>query len=199
MAIELAPLPFDYEALAPHMSADTLRFHHDKHHATYVNNLNNLVADSELADATLEDIIKQVHGDTAKAGVFNNAAQVWNHDFFWNSLKPGGGGAPSGDLAGMIDASFGSYDGFRAAFLEKATKQFGSGWAWLVLEGDKLAVTSTGNADTPVAHGQTALLTCDVWEHAYYLDYQNRRPDYVNTFLDSLANWDHAAAQLSAA
>ena len=199
MAIELAPLPFDYEALAPYMSAETLRFHHDKHHATYVNNLNNLVAGTDLADASLEEIVKKAHGDPAMAGVFNNAAQVWNHDFFWNSLKAGGGGAPSGDLAGMIDASFGSYDGFKAAFQEKATKQFGSGWAWLVADNGSLAVTSTANADTPVAHGQTALLTCDVWEHAYYLDYQNRRPDYVTTFLDSLANWDHAAAQMSAA
>jgi len=140
-----------------------------------------------------------VAGDAAKAGIFNNAAQVWNHTFYWHSMKPNGGGKPSGDLAAKIDADLGGYDKFVEQFKAAATTQFGSGWAWLVLDGGKLKVTKTANADTPVAHGQTALLTIDVWEHAYYLDFQNRRPDYIGTFLESLANWDFAAANLAAA
>lgn len=199
MAFEHPSLPYAGNALEPHISANTLDFHHGKHHATYVTNLNNLTKDSDLADKSLEEVINAVAGDAAKAGIFNNAAQVWNHTFYWNSMKPNGGGKPSGDLAAKIDADLGGYDKFVEQFTAAATTQFGSGWAWLVLDGGKLKVTKTANADTPVAHGQTALLTIDVWEHAYYLDFQNRRPVYIGTFLESLANWDFAAANLAAA
>jgi len=199
MAFEHPSLPYAGNALEPHISANTLDFHHGKHHATYVTNLNNLTKDSDLADKSLEEVINAVAGDAAKAGIFNNAAQVWNHTFYWNSMKPNGGGKPSGDLAAKIDADLGGYDKFVEEFTAAATTQFGSGWAWLVLDGGKLKVTKTANADTPVAHGQTALLTIDVWEHAYYLDFQNRRPVYIGTFLESLANWDFAAANLAAA
>ncbi len=199
MAFELPALPYDKSALEPHISANTLDFHHGKHHNAYVTNLNNLVKDTDLASKSLEDIIKAAAGDPAKAGVFNNAAQIWNHTFFWNSMKPGGGGAPSGDLAARIDADFGSLDAFKEEFKNAAVTQFGSGWAWLVVEGGKLAVVKTPNAETPITGSATPLITCDVWEHAYYLDYQNRRPDFVQTFLDSLVNWDFAARNLAAA
>ena len=192
----LPRLPWADTALEPHISARTIGFHYGKHHQAYVDNLNKLTAGTPLASLPLEEIIKQTAGKADKAGVFNNAAQVWNHTFFWSSMKPNGGGAPSGKLADMIIASFGSFDAFKAAFTEAAMTQFGSGWAWLVLEGGKLKVIKTPNADNPLAHGQKALLTCDVWEHAYYLDYQNRRKDFVAVFLDKLANWDFAAAQL---
>jgi Fe-Mn family superoxide dismutase len=196
MAFQLPDLPYDQAALEPHISANTLSFHYGKHHQTYVTNLNNLVKDTPLADKSLEDIIRATAGDAAKAGVFNNAAQVYNHTFYWNSMKPNGGGKPSGDLAAKIDASFGGYDQFAEAFAQAATTQFGSGWAWLVAEGDALKVVKTGNAETPLSGSATPLLTIDVWEHAYYLDYQNRRPDYIKTFLESLVNWDFAAANL---
>ncbi|MEQ8697078.1 MAG: superoxide dismutase [Bauldia litoralis] len=199
MAFELPDLPYAHNALDPHISERTLEFHHDKHHATYVKNLNGLVENTPLANESLEGVIKAVAGDASKAGVFNNAAQVWNHTFYWHSMKPGGGGTPSGDLAAKIDADFGGFDKFAEEFKTAGATQFGSGWAWLVLDGGKLKVTKTANADLPLAHGQTALLTVDVWEHAYYLDYQNRRPDYLSTFLDSLANWDFAAENLSKA
>ncbi len=196
MAFELPPLPFAQDALEPHISANTLSFHHGKHHNAYVTNLNNLTQDSPLAGKSLEEIIKATAGDAAQAGVFNNAAQVWNHTFYWNSMKPGGGGAPSGDLAGRIDDAFGGLDKFKAEFKAAAIGQFGSGWAWLVVDGGNLEIVKTANADTPIAHGQTPLITCDVWEHAYYLDFQNRRPDYLQAFLDNLVNWDFAAANL---
>lgn len=199
MAFELPDLPYAHNALDPHISERTLEFHHDKHHATYVKNLNGLVEDTPLANENLEGVIKAVAGDASKAGVFNNAAQVWNHTFYWHSMKPGGGGTPSGELASKIDADLGGFDKFAEAFKTAGATQFGSGWAWLVLDGGKLQVTKTANADLPLAHGQTALLTVDVWEHAYYLDYQNRRPDYLSTFLDSLVNWDFAAENLSKA
>lgn len=192
----LPVLPWSDNALEPHISARTIGFHYGKHHQAYVDNLNKLVAGTPLADQPLEEIIKQTAGKADKAGVFNNAAQVWNHTFFWNSLKPNGGGVPKGKLAGAITEAFGSFDAFKAAFTDAAMTQFGSGWAWLVAEGGKLKVVKTPNADTPLAHGQKALLTCDVWEHAYYLDYQNRRKDFVTVFLDKLANWDFAEAQL---
>jgi Fe-Mn family superoxide dismutase len=192
----LPPLPWPDNALEPHISARTIGFHYGKHHQAYVDNLNKLTAGTPLAGLVIEEIIQQTAGKPDKAGIFNNAAQVWNHTFFWNSMKPNGGGAPTGKLAGMINQAFGSFDAFKAAFTEAAMTQFGSGWAWLVLEGGKLKVVKTANADTPLAHGQKALLTCDVWEHAYYLDYQNRRKDFVAAFLDKLANWDFAAAQL---
>lgn len=199
MAFELPPLPYADTALEPHMTAKTFSFHHAKHHQAYVTNLNNLVKDTPLADASLEEVIKASAGDAAKAGIFNNAAQVWNHTFFWNSMKPNGGGKPTGAIAAKIDADLGGYDKFVEQFKAAGATQFGSGWAWLVVEGGKLKVTKTGNADTPMVHGQTALLTIDVWEHAYYLDYQNRRPDFIAAFLDHLVNWDFANANLAKA
>jgi len=198
MSFELPPLPYAKDALQPHISERTLEFHYGKHHQAYVTNLNNLVAGTELADATLEDVIRAAAGKPDKAGIFNNAAQVWNHTFYWHSIAPGGGGAPKGDIADLIKDSFGGHDAFAEAFKTAAATQFGSGWAWLILDGGKLKVTKTGNADTPLAHGEKALLTIDVWEHAYYLDYQNRRPDYIATFLASLVNWDFANRNLKA-
>jgi Fe-Mn family superoxide dismutase len=164
-----------------------------------VTNLNNLVAGTDLEDKSLEDTITAVAGDGGKAGVFNNAAQVWNHSFYWQCMKPGGGGLPTGALADKINADFGSYEAFVEQFKTAGATQFGSGWAWLVLDGGTLKVTKTANADLPLAHGQKALLTMDVWEHAYYLDYQNRRPDYMTTYLEKLVNWDFVAANLAAA
>ena len=199
MAFELPALPYAKNALEPYITANTLEFHYGKHHNAYVVNLNNLTKETSLASASLDDIVRQTAGDAAKAGVFNNAAQVWNHTFYWNGMKAGGGGSPTGPLAEKIEESFGRFAAFREQFKNAAVTQFGSGWAWLVVEGGKLKVAKTGNADTPIAHGQTPLLTCDVWEHAYYLDYQNRRPDYVDTFLDHLVNWDFAARNLDAA
>lgn len=196
MAVTLPALPYAIDALAPHISKETLEFHHGKHHNAYVTNLNNLIKDTDLDKADLETIIKAVAGDATKAGHFNNAAQVWNHTFYWNSMKPNGGGKPTGDLLKKIEADFGSYDEFAAQFKTAATTQFGSGWAWLVLENGKLKVTKTSNADLPMVHGQKAILTIDVWEHAYYVDFRNRRPDYISTFLEHLANWDFAAANL---
>jgi len=189
----LPPLPYKEDALAPAISANTLGFHYGKHHKTYVDNLNGLLKDTpDLAGLSLEDLIKKTASDTAKAGHFNNAAQVWNHTFYWNSMRPKGGGAPTGKMLELVNASFGDYGKFKEAFLTAAKTQFGSGWVWLVLDGSKLVVDKTGNADTPMARGKKCLLTCDVWEHAYYLDYQNKRPDYVTAFLDSLLNWEFA-------
>ncbi|MCW5698828.1 MAG: superoxide dismutase [Rhodospirillales bacterium] len=199
MAFELPPLPYDKSALEPYVSSKTLDFHHGKHHNTYVVNLNNLTKDTALASLSLEDVIKAVAGDAGKVGVFNNAAQVWNHTFYWHCMKAGGGGAPSGDVASAIDSAFGSYDKFAEEFKNACVTQFGSGWGWLVAENGGLKIVKTPNADTPLANGQTALLTCDVWEHAYYLDYQNRRPDYVQAFLDNLVNWDFVAENLASA
>jgi Fe-Mn family superoxide dismutase len=197
MAIELPPLPYDKSALEPTMSAETLEFHHGKHHNAYVVNLNNLIKGTDLENKSLVDIIKAVAGDSSKAGVFNNSAQVWNHTFFWNCMKPNGGGKPTGAIAAKIDSDLGGYDKFVELFKQAATTQFGSGWAWLVLNKDgKLEVTKTPNADLPMAHGQKALLTCDVWEHAYYIDYRNRRPDFVQAFLDKLVNWDFVNSNL---
>lgn len=194
MSYELPALPFDYTALAPYITKETLEFHHDKHHAAYVNNYNNAVKDTDLDGQPIEAVIKAIAGDASKAGLFNNAAQAWNHSFYWNSIKPNGGGAPTGALADKIAADFGSFENFVTEFKQAAATQFGSGWAWLVLDNGTLKITKTGNADTPIAHGQTPLLTIDVWEHAYYLDYQNRRPDYISTFVEKLANWDFASA-----
>lgn len=199
MAFELPALPYDYNALEPFMSAKTFEFHHDKHHAGYVTNLNNLVKDTELADKSLEDVIRATFKDPAKVGVFNNAAQVWNHTFYWNGMKANGGGAPTGAIADKINASFGSFDKFKEEFKNAGVTQFGSGWAWLILEGDTLKVTKTPNAENPIAHNQKPLLTMDVWEHAYYLDYQNRRPDFAQAFIDHMINWDFVNQQLAAA
>ncbi|MEK7844854.1 MAG: superoxide dismutase, partial [Pseudomonadota bacterium] len=192
----LAPLPYADNALEPVISANTLSFHYGKHHKTYVDNLNNLVANSDLAGQSLEQIIQATAGQADKAAIFNNAAQVWNHMFYWHSLKPNGGGEPSFALKQKIEASFGSLDACKKEFATAAMTQFGSGWAWLILDGDKIAVAKTGNADSPLTKHMRPLLTIDVWEHAYYLDYQNRRADYVNTILDKLINWDFAAANL---
>lgn len=199
MAHQLPELPYSLDALEPHISRNTLEFHYGKHHAGYVTNLNNLVAGTDLEDQSLEATILAVAGDAGKAGIFNNAAQVWNHSFYWQGIKPNGGGKPSGALAARIDADFGSFDAFKEQFKAAGATQFGSGWAWLVLHNGVLKITKTANADLPLAHGQKALLTMDVWEHAYYLDYQNRRPDYMTTFLDKLVNWDFVAANLAAA
>jgi Fe-Mn family superoxide dismutase len=193
MAFSLPPLPYDKTALAPHISAETLEFHHGKHHQAYVTNLNKLLEGKPEASKSLEEIIMA----SGEGGVFNNAAQVWNHTFYWSSMKPNGGGQPTGDLADAIKRDFGSFDAFAAKFSEAGATQFGSGWAWLVLNKDKkLEVTKTPNADLPMKHGQKALLTMDVWEHAYYIDYRNARPKYIETFLKSLANWDFALENL---
>ncbi|MCP9839405.1 superoxide dismutase [Synechococcus sp. J7-Johnson] len=199
MAHTLPALPYDINALEPHISQNTLEFHHGKHHAAYVTNLNKLIEGTDLDGQSLEEVITSVAGDPSKAGVFNNAAQVWNHSFYWQCMKPGGGGQPSGALADKINADFGSFEAFVEQFKTAGATQFGSGWAWLILDGDTLKITKTANADLPLAHGQKALLTMDVWEHAYYLDYQNRRPDYMTTFLEKLVNWDFVAANLAAA
>ena len=188
MAIELPPLPYAKDALAPHISANTLDFHYGKHHQAYVTNTNKLIDGTANADKSLEDIIMAADG-----GLFNNSAQVWNHTFYWNSMKSGGGGDPSGAVLDAINRDFGSVADFKQKFKEAAVTQFGSGWAWLVQDGGKLAIMKTANADLPMKHGKKALLTCDVWEHAYYLDHQNARPSYVQAFLDRLLNWDFVA------
>ncbi len=190
MSFTLPKLPYDKTALEPHISRDTLNFHHEKHHQTYVTKLNELIEGTNLEKLELEDIIKETADNKDFTGVFNNAAQVWNHTFYWHCMSPDGGGKPSGSIDEAIDKAFGSYDEFKEAFKQAALTQFGSGWAWLVTDDNGLRIMKTGNADTPVAHGVRPLLTCDVWEHAYYLDYQNRRPDYVDTFLNHLINWD---------
>jgi len=199
MAFELPPLPYPKNALEPHTSAQTLDFHHGRHHQAYVTNLNNLVKDTPMESQSLEQIIAATAKDAAKAGIFNNAAQVWNHTFFWNCMKPNGGGAPSGNLAKAIDRDLGGLAKFKDDFKAAAVGQFGSGWAWLVADKNELKIAKTGNAMNPLATGQKALLTCDVWEHAYYLDFQNRRPDFVQAFLDHLVNWDFAAQNLAKA
>ncbi|MDP2855373.1 MAG: superoxide dismutase [Smithellaceae bacterium] len=196
MAINLSELPYAKDALAPYISANTLEFHYGKHHKTYVDNLNKLIAGTDLEGKTLEEIIINAAKDPAKAGTFNNAAQVWNHSFYWKCLKPQGGGAPTGAVAAKINAAFGSYDKFVEELKNAGATQFGSGWAWLVLDGNDLKITKTPNADTPLAHGRKALLTIDVWEHAYYLDYQNRRPDYLTAVIQNLINWDFVNANL---
>jgi Fe-Mn family superoxide dismutase len=196
MAITLPELPYAKEALSPYISANTLEFHHGKHHKAYVDNLNKFIAGTDLEGKTLEDIIKITATDPAKAGIFNNGAQVWNHSFYWKCLKPQGGGAPTGAIAARINAAFGSYDKFVEELKNAGVTQFGSGWAWLVLDGNDLKITKTPNADTPLAHGHKALLTIDVWEHAYYLDYQNRRPDYLSAVIQNLINWDFVNANL---
>ncbi|MDP4191849.1 MAG: superoxide dismutase [Bacteroidota bacterium] len=190
MAITLPELPYSKDALEPHISAKTLEFHHDKHHNAYVVNTNKLIEGTELAHADLAEIIKATVGKSDKVGIFNNAAQVWNHTFYWNCMKKNGGGKPTGQIAERIIKDFGSYEKFVEEFKNAGATQFGSGWAWLVLQDGKLQIMKTSNADTPIAHGVVPLLTVDVWEHAYYLDYQNRRPDYLSIFVDNLVNWD---------
>lgn len=195
--IVLPLLPYADTALSPVISANTLGFHYGKHHRAYVDNLNKLIEGTEFAGLALEDIIKRTAGKADKAAIFNNAAQAWNHAFYWRCLKPAGGGEPSGVLKQKIDASFGSLDACKKELLTAATAQFGSGWAWLIQDGGKLKVVKTGNAEVPLTAGLKPLLTIDVWEHAYYLDYQNRRADYVGLVLEKLIDWDFAESNLS--
>ena len=201
MTFTLPDLPYAKDALEPYISAQTFDFHHGKHHNAYVTKLNDAVKDTDMAAMSLEDIILKTASDASKAGVFNNAAQIWNHTFYWHSMKPGGGGKPAAGskVEAAINDSFGSYDGFREAFATAGKTQFGSGWAWLVAKDGKLEVRKTPNAETPLTEaGVTPLLTMDVWEHAYYLDYQNRRPDFIATYLEKLVNWEFANANLAA-
>ncbi len=192
MAIELPALPYDRTALEPHISAETIDYHYSKHHQAYVTNLNNLIVGTEFETADLETIVRKAQG-----GLFNNAAQVWNHTFYWNCLSPKGGGAPQGKLADAINSTFGSFDAFKAEFTKTAIGTFGSGWAWLVQRADgSLALVSSSNAATPITGADKPLLTCDVWEHAYYVDYRNMRPKYVEAFWN-LVNWDFVAAQMA--
>ena len=193
----LPPLPFAENALEPVISANTLSFHYGKHHKAYVDNLNKLVAGTEYEAMSLEQIVQATAGKADKAGIFNNAAQVWNHTFYWNCLRGNAGGQPSGDLGQRIEAAFNGFDNFKKELANAAVTQFGSGWAWLVAEGKDLKIVKTPNAETPIMRGQRPLLTIDVWEHAYYLDYQNRRPDHVNAVIDRLLNWNFAAENLA--
>jgi len=193
MAFELPALPYAQDALAPHISAETLEYHYGKHHKTYVDNLNKLVDGTDNASKSLEEIIM-----SSEAGLFNNSAQVWNHTFFWNCLTPNGGGAPTGELADRINSSFGSYEDFKAQITDAGLTQFGSGWAWLVEDGSGLAIMKTPNADLPMKHSAKALFTIDVWEHAYYIDYRNARAKFIEVVLDNLVNWDFVAANLAA-
>jgi len=192
----LPPLPYAESALDPVISANTLGVHYGKHHKGYVDNLNKLIAGTELAGLSLEQLVRETAGKADSVAIFNNAAQIWNHTFYWRSLRAKGGGEPPDALRQRIESAFGNVDGCRKELATAATTQFGSGWAWLVLEGDKLKVVKTGNAGTPLTQGARPLLTVDVWEHAYYLDYQNRRVDYVNAVLDKLINWGFAADNL---
>lgn len=193
MAFELPALPFEKDALAPYISAETLEFHHGKHHQTYVTNLNNLVPGTEFEGLSLEEIVVKASG-----GIFNNAAQVWNHTFYWNCLAPNAGGEPTGELGDAINATFGSFAKFKEEFTKTAVTTFGSGWAWLVKNADgSLALVSTSNAGCPLTAGQTPILTCDVWEHAYYVDYRNARPAYLEAFW-ALVNWDFATKNFAA-
>jgi len=191
VSFELPKLPYAKDALAPHMSAETFDYHHGKHHQAYVNKLNALTEGTPNAGKSLEELIK-----TTEGGLFNQAAQVWNHTFFWNSMKPSGGGAPTGDLAAALTRDFGGVDKFKEAFTAAAAGRFGSGWAWLIKEGDKLVVTSTANAGNPLTDGNNPLLTLDVWEHAYYIDYRNARPKFIAAFFEHLVNWDFVAENL---
>lgn len=190
--IVLPQLPYAEDALAPVISAQTIGFHYGKHHKAYVDNLNKLLEGNDLAGASLETIIRESAGKPERVGMFNNAAQIWNHSFYWNCLSPKGGGQPSGPMAQRLEQAFGSWDGFKKEFAQAALTQFGSGWAWLVSEGGALKIVKTGNAELPITKGQKPLLTIDVWEHAYYLDYQNRRGDYANALIDKLLNWQFA-------
>jgi superoxide dismutase, Fe-Mn family len=195
----LPKLPYAEDALEPHISAATMALHHGKHHKTYVDTLNKLLAGDALAELSLAEVIQESHGFAARHTIFNNAAQSWNHDFFWKSMKPDGGGPPDGDLKILIEHDVGDAKAFTAAFNKVAKKHFGSGWVWLVVTDGVIGIVATHDADLPPIHGRTPLLCCDLWEHAYYLDYQNRRADFVTAFLDHLANWDFANANLAAA
>ncbi len=195
--LSLPALPWAESALDPVISAKTISFHYGKHHKTYVENANKLIVGTELADLPLDEIVRATAGKSDRVGIFNNVAQAWNHDFYWKSLKPNGGGEPPSALKAKMDAAFGGVDACKKELANAAVTQFGSGWAWLVLDGDKLKIVKTGNAETPLTQSVKPLLTIDVWEHAYYLDYQNKRVDYVNALIDKLANWGFAAENMA--
>ena len=196
MTFELPSLPYANDALAPYMSSETLDFHHGKHHQTYVTNLNNLVKDTDMNDSSLEDIVVKSSKDSSMAGIFNNAGQHWNHILFWQCMKPNGGGSMPSELESRITSDLGGIDQFKEAFIQAGTTQFGSGWAWLAIDNGKLVVTKSPNASNPLVDGMKPILGCDVWEHSYYIDYRNKRPDYLKAFLDSLVNWEFVASQL---
>jgi Fe-Mn family superoxide dismutase len=197
--VALPELPYKENALEPYISRKTIGFHHGKHHGAYVDRTLELIKGTPLAGLSLKDIVQKTSGFADKASTFNNAAQSWNHDFYWKSLAPGGGGKPEGEMARRLDAAFGSYENFKKELTSAAMSQFGSGWAWLVVEEDRLKVVNTSNAETPIIHGQVPLLTIDVWEHAYYLDYQNLRSDYVKNVIEHLINWKFAESNLPVA
>ena len=196
MTFELPSLPYANDALAPYMSSETLDFHHGKHHQTYVTNLNNLVKDTDMKDSALEEIVVKSSKDSSMAGIFNNAGQHWNHILFWQCMKPNGGGSMPSELESRITSDLGGIDQFKEAFIQAGTTQFGSGWAWLAIDNGKLVVTKSPNASNPLVDGMKPILGCDVWEHSYYIDYRNKRPDYLKAFLDSLVNWEFVASQL---
>ena len=196
MSFELPSLPYANDALAPYMSSETLDFHHGKHHQTYVTNLNNLLKDHELQSSSLEDIVVKTSKDASMAGIFNNAGQHWNHILFWQCMKPNGGGSIPSELEERLNSDFGSVEQFKEAFIQAGTTQFGSGWAWLAIDNGKLVVTKSPNASNPLVDGMKPILGCDVWEHSYYIDYRNKRPDYLKAFLDSLVNWEFVASLL---
>ena len=197
MAFTLPELPYSKDGLAPVVSAETIEYHYGKHHQAYVNNLNNLVPGTKYEKMSLEEVVKATHGQASEKKVFNNAAQVWNHTFYWNCMAPKAGGEPTGNIKAAIDKAFGNFGDFKKKFNEAAAAQFGSGWAWLVKGADgALAIETTANAETPFAAGKTCVLTCDVWEHAYYIDYRNARPKYLEAFWN-LVNWDFAASQMA--
>jgi superoxide dismutase, Fe-Mn family len=197
MPYELPDLPYLEDALEPYYSAQTIGFHYGKHHKTYVDNLNKLVGGTDLDGMSLEELVRKTVGVPQSTAVFNNAAQVWNHTFFWNCMKPNGGGAPESEVARRLSEAFGGMESFHSQFKAAAMARFGSGWAWLVDDDGALSIMTTLNAETPIMSGKKPLLTIDVWEHAYYLDYQNRRAEYVQQFLDNLVNWDFVAANMS--
>ncbi len=196
MTFELPSLPYANDALAPYMSSETLDYHHGKHHQTYVTNLNNLVKDTDMKDSSLEEIVVKSSKDSSMAGIFNNAGQHWNHILFWQCMKPNGGGSMPSELESRITSDLGGIDQFKEAFIQAGTTQFGSGWAWLAIDNGKLVVTKSPNASNPLVDGMKPILGCDVWEHSYYIDYRNKRPDYLKAFLDSLVNWEFVASQL---
>ena len=196
MTFELPSLPYANDALAPYMSSETLDFHHGKHHQTYVTNLNNLVKDTDMKDSSIEEIVVKSSKDSSMAGIFNNAGQHWNHILFWQCMKPNGGGSMPSELESRITSDLGGIDQFKEAFIQAGTTQFGSGWAWLAIDNGKLVVTKSPNASNPLVDGMKPILGCEVWEHSYYIDYRNKRPDYLKAFLDSLLNWEFVASQL---
>jgi Fe-Mn family superoxide dismutase len=196
MTFELPSLPYASDALTPYMSSETLDFHHGKHHQTYVTNLNNLVKDTDMQDSSLEEIVVKSSKDPSMAGIFNNAGQHWNHILFWQCMKPNGGGSMPSELESRITSDLGGIDQFKEAFIQAGITQFGSGWAWLAIDNGKLVVTKSPNASNPLVDGMKPILGCDVWEHSYYIDYRNKRPDYLKAFLDSMVNWEFVASQL---